>query len=116
MKEHTYSAHIQWTGDQGVGTLNYQSYDRDHVINIPGKYDAIQATADPAFRGDPKKYNPEELFISSISGCHMLWYLHLCAVNNIVVTAYEDNPFGVMQEESDGSGKITKLTAIGLNK
>jgi organic hydroperoxide reductase OsmC/OhrA len=39
----------------------------------------------------------------------MLWYLHLCAVNGVVVTGYEDRALGTMAEAQDGSGQFTRV-------
>ena len=110
MKQHHYQTKVQWTGNTGQGTKSYQSYHRNHQIFALNKYDLINGSADPEFLGDKTKYNPEELFLSSISACHMLWYLHLCSANKIVVTEYIDNAVGIMQESDNGSGKFTKVT------
>ncbi|PID36835.1 MAG: peroxiredoxin [Pseudomonadales bacterium] len=110
MKEHHYEVNIEWTGNEGNGTKTYRAYNRNHSISVSGKYDQIAGSADPAFLGDKTKYNPEDLFLSSLSACHMLWYLHLCAVNNIVVTEYVDNATGIMQESEDGSGRFVTVT------
>ncbi|MGH3747387.1 MAG: OsmC family protein [Micromonosporaceae bacterium] len=45
-------------------------------------------SSDPSFLGDAGRWNPEELLVASLSQCHMLWYLHLCADNGVVVTEY----------------------------
>ncbi len=105
MKEHQYKVNVVWTGNTGEGTRNYRSYSRNHVISAGNKPE-IPASSDPNFRGDPARYNPEELFVSTLSTCHMLWYLHLCATNKITVLAYEDSPAGVMAENEDGSGEF----------
>jgi organic hydroperoxide reductase OsmC/OhrA len=70
----------------------------------------IYGSSDPSFRGDPTRYNPEELLVASISACHMLWYLHLCASAKIVVTDYVDHPVGVMEETNNGTGRFTEVT------
>ena len=105
-KEHHYASHLSWTGNKGVGTADYRAYDRDHVLSAPGKPE-IPGSSDPTFRGNPQRYNPEELLVSSLSACHMLWFLHLAAVNGVVVTAYEDNAEGTMVETPDGGGHFT---------
>ncbi len=69
----------------------------------------IPGSSDPAFRGDGSRYNPEELLVAALSGCHMLWVLHLCTEAGIVVTAYEDSPVGTMRENQDGSGEFTAV-------
>ena len=40
----------------------------------------------------------------------MLWYLHLCAANRVVVTGYEDAAEGTMETHADGSGEFRKVT------
>lgn len=110
MKTHNYQTTITWTGNLGQGTTNYKDYKRNHTITNPNKSQNILASADPTFLGDDTRYNPEELLLSSISSCHMLWYLHLCATNNIIVTDYTDHAEGIMQENKDGSGQFTSVT------
>jgi organic hydroperoxide reductase OsmC/OhrA len=70
----------------------------------------IPGSSDPAFRGDATRYNPEDLMVASLSTCHMLWYLHLCAVNKIVVLDYEDNAQGTREEAADGGGRFVEVT------
>ena len=108
-RNHKYKVTMQWTGNRGTGTLSYTGYGREHSILSENKQE-IFCSSDPAFRGDKTKYNPEELFVASISSCHMLWYLHLCADNGIVVIDYKDNPIGNLEEVSDGSGHFTNIT------
>lgn len=110
MKKHSYKISLEWTGNIGDGTKNYKSYSRDHEITVKGKQHAIMGSSDPSFRGDPTRYNPEELFLSSLSSCHMLWYLHLCSVHHIIVTDYKDNAIGVMEEDLNGGGRFTGVT------
>ena len=109
MKQHTYKLQMTWTGNNGEGTKAYRSYRRDHVISADGKPE-IPGSSDPAFRGDPARYNPEELLVAALSSCHMLAYLHLCAVNHVVVEQYQDSPVGVMEETPDGSGHFVSVT------
>ena len=103
MKQHSYAVQIRWTGNDGEGTKTYRSYRRDHIVQSEGKPE-IPASSDPSFRGDPSRYNPEEFLVAALSSCHMLAYLHLCAVNNVVVVAYTDSASGVMEERPGGSG------------
>ena len=109
-KEHHYSTLTKWTGNLGNGTSGYRAYSRDHEITASGKASPIRGSSDPKFRGDPSRYNPEELLVASLSACHMLWVLHLCADAGIVVTEYEDDASGEMAENEDGSGQFTSVT------
>ncbi len=108
-KQHNYTTTIKWTGNKGKGTSDYRSFERSHIISIDNRPD-ILCSSDPAFLGDKTKYNPEELLLSALSSCHMLWYLHLCAESNIIVTKYLDNATGIMIEKSNGSGCFSEVT------
>ncbi len=108
MKNHHYKSRTLWTGSQGQGTTSYEAYSRDFETHIHGK-PKILGSSDPHFRGDATRLNPEDMMVSSVSSCHMLWYLHLCAVAGVVVVAYEDEAEGVMQETSHG-GHFTQVT------
>jgi organic hydroperoxide reductase OsmC/OhrA len=108
-KHHKYETTVRWTGNKGTGTSAYRAYSRDHEIRGPGK-PVIPASSDPAFHGDAARYNPEELLVASVSSCHMLWYLHLCAVNKVVVMEYEDHAEGTMEETVDGGGRFLGVT------
>lgn len=108
-KQHHYRISVKWTGNKGSGTLGYTAYDRDHTIIAEGKPE-IPGSSDPSYRGDKTRYNPEELLLAAISSCHMLWYLHLCAVSGVVVTGYEDHATGVMVETPGSGGKFSEVT------
>lgn len=107
--EHNYSTTVVWTGNSGEGTRNYRAFSRDHEITC-GNKPPIAGSADPAFLGDASRYNPEELLLSSLSACHMLWYLHLCADAGITVSNYVDDAEGRMIETKNGSGHFDKVT------
>lgn len=113
-KIHQYSIGVQWTGNLGSGTSAYTAYERSHLI-VGNNKQSILASSDPAFRGDPLCYNPEELLVASLSSCHMLWYLHLCAEAGVIVVDYNDQAEGTMEEssmEEDTTigGKFTSVT------
>ena len=108
MPVHQYRVTMRWTGNLGQGTSGYRAYSRAHEITSAGK-GMVACSSDPAFRGDASRYNPEELLVGSLSGCHMLWYLHLCADAGVVVEEYVDQPEGTMMEGSGGGGRFTEI-------
>ena len=108
-KTHLYEVALEWKGDRGSGTSGYTAYDRAHVLSVPGKPD-IPGSSDPHFRGDAARWNPEELLVASLSACHQLWYLHLCATNGVTVVGYRDQASGEMVEHADGSGEFARVT------
>ena len=108
-KQHEYTSTITWTGNKGKGTNDYREYERSHTLIINGKEDVL-CSSDTPFRGDGSKHNPEDFLVASLSSCHMLWYLHLCADAGVIVTAYVDNPKGTMIEKPGGGGHFTEVT------
>ncbi|TDE90424.1 OsmC family peroxiredoxin [Occultella glacieicola] len=105
---HTYTVNVDWTGAGEHGTETYTSYARDHLVRIGGK-PPLPGSADAAFRGDASRYSPEELFVASLSQCHMLWFLHRAAMAGVVVVAYTDRATGTMRVETAGAGQFTEV-------
>ena len=93
--EHHYAARLIWTGAERGPTTDYRSYSREYRVEIEGK-PPLMGSADPTFRGDPGRHNPEDLLVASLSACHMLTYLAECARAGIEVVAYEDQASGKM--------------------
>ena len=117
-KTHEYHVTVEWIGNTGHGTSSYTRYARDYVsyptrgtpsptLSTPTHF--LHGSADPSFLGDNHRWNPEELLVSSVSACHMLWYLHLCADAGIVVSSYLDHAKGIMETRNDGSGAFTRI-------
>jgi organic hydroperoxide reductase OsmC/OhrA len=108
MKTHSYDVRVAWTGNTGVGTAGYADYRRD-TVTTAGDKDGLLGSSDPNFRGDPARWNPEELLLTSLSQCHLLWYLDLVARAGVVVTDYVDEPSATMVLNSDGSGQFQRV-------
>ncbi len=106
---HEYAARIVWEGNTGAGTSSYAGYGRQYRVQMAGKPD-IMGSADPGFRGEAHKHNPEELLVIALSSCHMLSYLALCARNSITVVSYSDDASGVMKTTPQGGGKFESVT------
>lgn len=102
---HEYESRVVWTGNTGEGTAHYKSYARTWDIEVPGK-PVVHCSNDPLLGGDPTKMNPEDLLLSALSACHMLWYLHYASEAGIVVTGYVDCPVGVGEVGRGGAGRF----------
>jgi organic hydroperoxide reductase OsmC/OhrA len=107
-KQHHYAVQVIWTGNSGTGTGSYRGYERAYDISAEGK-PTIDGSSDPAFRGDSARWNPEELLVASLSACHKLWYLGLCAQAGVVVNSYRDAAEGVVVEQANGAGQFTSV-------
>ncbi|MGB3280128.1 MAG: OsmC family protein [Pseudorhodobacter sp.] len=106
---HEYTTAVKWTGNTGQGTATYKGYKRTWDIAAPGK-EVVHCSNDPVLGGDPSKLNPEDILLSALSACHMLWYLHLASTAKIKVLAYEDTPLGEGENLPDGSGRFLSAT------
>ena len=106
-KEHHYRATVTWTGAAQGGTESYHSYNREYRVEFEGK-PAMVASSDPAFGGDPKLHNPEDMLLVALSSCHMLSYLALASLEGLVVVGYEDAASGTMLQEGR-SGRFTEV-------
>ncbi|ROS74419.1 OsmC family protein [Cellulomonas sp. PhB143] len=106
---HSYSGTVRWTGAGTSGTSGYTAYGRDHEVSFDG-LPTLLGSADPAFRGDPGRHSPEQLFVASLSQCHMLWFLHLASAAGVVVREYVDEATGTMRVEAAGAGEFTDVT------
>lgn len=107
-RRHDYAVKTTWTGDRGSGTSGYRAYGREHLIEAAGK-PPIAGSSDPAFRGDPARWTPEDMFVAALSSCHMLWYLHLCADAGIIVRGYVDDASGEMVENAADGGRFVRV-------
>jgi organic hydroperoxide reductase OsmC/OhrA len=79
-------AQVTWDADEGDV--------RAHTVELADQ--TLAASSAPAFGGNQDKADPEEMFVASLSGCHMLWFLALAQVEGLQVTSYEDSPEGTM--------------------
>lgn len=108
VNEHTFSATTTWLGNHGTGTSSYRDYGREHTLVSPDHL-PIEGSSAALFRGDATRYNPEELLVASLSACHMLQYLHLCATVGIIVSVYVDRASGTLLTTNDGSGHFLRV-------
>jgi organic hydroperoxide reductase OsmC/OhrA len=106
--DHSYTLDVVWNGNRGTGTSGYRDYGREVTLSAGGKPDLL-GSADPAFRGDASRWNPEELLVAALSQCHLLSYLHVAVLNDVVVTGYRDSPVGTMAPAGIG-GRFTSVT------
>jgi organic hydroperoxide reductase OsmC/OhrA len=105
--EHGYRLSTRWVGAGETGIAD-DAFPREFHVSIDGKAELV-GSADPAFRGDSSKHNPEELLLAALSGCHLLSYLALAARARIRVVAYEDEATGKIDMKD---GRIRFVEAV----
>ena len=104
-KEHRYYALCRWRGSTGVG---YDHYLRAHEISAAPAEAALKLSGDPAFHGDPKLLNPEQLLVMAASSCQLLSFLAVAARKRLDVVEYEDRAEGFMPED-DKPVRVTRI-------
>jgi len=85
----THHARVVWRGEK-------QDL-RAHEIQLSGQ--TLAGSCAPTRGGDPEKADPEELFVASLSACHMLWFLDFARRERLRVISYEDEPEGTMDSK-----------------
>jgi organic hydroperoxide reductase OsmC/OhrA len=84
---HPYVTRLRWSGSTGDGV---RSYSRDHEAVAAPATPVVALSADPPFRGDPDRLNPEQLVVMAASSCQMLSFLGAAARAGVDVLAYAD--------------------------
>ena len=98
MTVHRYTASCHWTGSTGLG---YERYGRTHSAAAPPAELAPKLSSDPAFRGDPRLLNPEQLVVMAAASCQLLSFLALAARGRLNVLMYDDDAEGVMDDANE---------------
>jgi organic hydroperoxide reductase OsmC/OhrA len=108
---HEYTAQLVWQrGDQA---FTDNRYSRRHQIRFDGGAELLASSSPNVLRvplSDPAGADPEELFVASLSSCHMLWFLSIAAQGRFCVDSYTDNAIGVMSKNSEGKVAMTTVT------
>lgn len=106
-----YTAEILWL--RGEQTFLDKRYSRRHVIRFDGGVEFVGSSSPhsvPLPMTDPAAVDPEEMFIASLSSCHMLWFLFIAARNNFCVDRYSDSVSGVMEKNAQGKTWMSSVT------
>src|SRR3984885_4852065 len=98
MSEHHASLLWQRTSND----FTYESYNRAHEVRFKNGDVVVPASSAPAFRGDADRVDPEEAFVASLSACHMLTFLAICARKRLTVDSYEDDAEGFLEKGENG--------------
>ncbi|HWA90170.1 MAG TPA: OsmC family protein [Rhizomicrobium sp.] len=104
------SAHhatIVWT--RTSPDFTYDTYNRAHEVRFKDGAIVVPASGAPAFKGDADRVDPEEAFVASLSACHMLTFLAICARKRITVEAYEDHAEGFLEKGENGRLWMTRV-------
>lgn len=104
MSEHR--ALIEW--QRTTTGFEYPDYNREHRWTFPCGT-RIEASAAPRYLGSAECVDPEEAFVASVSSCHMLTFLAICARKRIVVDGYRDQAVGYLEKNAAGRLAVTHV-------
>ena len=104
MSEHRVT--VAW--ERGGRDFTYQAYSRDHRWAFEGGT-SVDASAAPAYRGNPELVDPEEAFVAALSSCHLLTFLALAARKRYVVDQYTDRATGHVEKDGQGRLAVTRV-------
>ena len=102
---HDYLTNLAWSGSTGAG---YRAYDRAHTVSATPAEASLHLSADPRFRGDDARLNPEQLLVAAASSCQLLSFLAVAAAAGIDIHSYEDRAIGTM-DLSDSPARVGRI-------
>lgn len=105
MSEHTATLHWSLQGR----SFTHETYSRDHTLTFENGQKSLASSA-PGFFGNPEGLNPETLLVGSLSSCHMLTFLAVCAKRGYVLESYDDQASGKLDKNAEGKMAITQVT------
>lgn len=107
----TYTAEITWERD-GQDFLGNR-FNRRHAMRFDGGAEVPGSSSPhvlPAPYSDASAVDPEEMFVASLSSCHMLWFLVIAVKRKFIVERYSDSAVGVMEKNPQGKLAMTLVT------
>ncbi|WP_043518664.1 OsmC family protein, partial [Halomonas sp. BC04] len=101
-----HEAAISWQSAPHATDAN--TYSRNHCVTLNGGQ-KVNVSASVEFKGDSSCADPEQMLISSVSSCHMLFFLAIADFQGYQVESYEDNPVGYLESNDKKGMEITRI-------
>ncbi|MFJ1251689.1 OsmC family protein [Cupriavidus sp. CuC1] len=106
-----YTAEILW--QRGEQDFLGNRYSRKHLLRFDGGVEVPGSSSPhivPLPMSDAAAVDPEEAFVSSLSSCHMLWFLSIAAKHKFCVDRYFDAAVGTMAKNAEGRMAMAVVT------
>lgn len=87
-------------------------YSRRHLLRFDGGAEVLGSSSPlvvPLPMSDARAVDPEELFVSSLASCHMLWFLSIAAARAFRADRYFDRASGTMGKNAAGKLAMTEV-------
>lgn len=106
-----YTAEIVW--ERGTQDFLSNRYSRRHLLRFDGGAELAGSSSPhvvPLPMSDTSAVDPEEMFVASLSSCHMLWFLSIAAKHKFCVDRYFDAAVGQMAKNETGKLVMSVVT------
>lgn len=101
-----HSSRINW--QRAVHPLDKATYNRNHIATLNGNQ-AVAVSASEEFKGDPACAEPEQMLVSAVSSCHMLFFLAIAERQGVTIESYKDRAIGHLEMGPGGGLVITRV-------
>ena len=105
----THSSVLDW--HRATHPRDDSTYSRNHSVTLNGAQ-TVQVSASVGYKGDAACADPEQMLVSAVSSCHMLFFLAIAEHQGFTVERYQDNATGHLEKNSD---KVFAITRVELS-
>ncbi|WEK29634.1 MAG: OsmC family protein [Candidatus Pseudomonas phytovorans] len=104
MSEHF--AKVVWAAVDHKEKPGTYSRDLEVIFSDTAK---VEASAASDYLGTAEKADPEQLLVSALASCHMLYFLAICEGQGYVVSSYSDNAKGIVAKREEGGFWVSEI-------
>lgn len=101
-----HQAAINWQRNPHESEAN--TYSRNHRVTLNGGQQ-VNVSASVEFKGDTNCADPEQMLVSAVSSCHMLFFLAIAEFQGYHVESYEDDPKGFLESNDKKGKEVTRI-------
>lgn len=102
----THKVNIDW--QRSPHPEQVETYSREHTADY-GHGLTLPVTAAAEYLGDPSKADPEQLLVSAVASCHMLFFLAVAEGSGYIVESYTDEAAGTVSKLETGGMWVSRI-------
>ncbi|MBS0348187.1 MAG: OsmC family protein [Proteobacteria bacterium] len=102
----SHRSHINW--QHKPHSSETRSYSPDHLATLAGGQH-VHLSSSPGFKGNPDCADPEQLLVTALASCHMLFFLAIAELKGYRVEQYQDDPVGHLEKDAAGRMALTRI-------
>ncbi|MDI5892805.1 OsmC family protein [Halomonas rhizosphaerae] len=97
---------IRW--QRNPHEIDADTYSRNHLVTFDSGQQ-VNVSASVEFKGDSSCADPEQMLVSAVSSCHMLFFLAIADFQGYRVESYDDDPVGHLESNDRKGMEITRI-------